>query len=955
MTAAGDERLQLALDAAGLGSFVWHPAEDRAEPDAWTLALFGLAAGSTLTLSSVIFPADRERYAAAVARALDPAGRGELREDIRIVRPDGAERWLALTGRTAFAGHPPRAVRMSGVVADITDRKMADECQRYLLKLADALRPLADPVAVEVEATRLLGEHLGVSRALYCEVEPDENSIVVRRDYTAAGVPSFAGRFRVGDFGAFWADGYRAGKTMATADARTVPRADPAEFEAAGFRASVGVPVNKGGRLVGILVVHSATPRDWTADEVAQVEETAERTWAAVDRARAEVAVRVSEERFRALAEAVPSVVWTNDGGRIDSFNPHTYAYTGLDPAALTGDGWQGVVHPDDRPAAAARWARALAAGEPYRADYRLRRADGAYRWHLARAVRLPDSDRWVGVATDVDDLRRAVAAVRASESRLRAVAANLPSGAIFVVGPDLRYQLAAGLALGPAGFAVADLEGRAVADVMPPDMVATYEAYYRQALAGGTFRTEHAAHGRHYVTHGAPLRDPGGAVTAALAVSYDITDRVLAEQARRASEERFRTMFDLVPDLLWEGRADGFTDWYNRRWLEYTGQTAAEAAGWGWVAAIHPDDRARSRDTYQRGVTTGTPVRQEHRIRRHDGEYRWFLVKAAPVPAAGTAVRWFGAATDVHDERVAAQAVRQAEEQLRLALQAARMGIWRWDVATGTHLRDANLNRLLGLAAVPSATPLAEFLAHVYPDDHADVVDAFGRTARREAKMSLEFRAVWPDGSVHWLRDQGDVFGVGDGRYLTGGGGRRDRPEGSRNRPQAHPGRAGGAGGRADGRTVRGGAGAGGGGGPAGGGRGRPARPARPADRRPRGGADPHRSGAARLPRPVPDRHGPRAGQPPPPAAGRLARAGRPPAADRAVRPDGPGGPPAGRPVAADRPGRRRAGRGRSDVHRGMVRPHRHPGPVRRPRVRGRQGCPSRPPRPPTGRCRSA
>jgi PAS domain S-box-containing protein len=137
-----EARLRLALDAAEMGTFVWHPADDRGEPDARMLALFGLDAGGTLSLAAalatMIHPGDRGRYAAAVARALDPAGAGALREDLRVRRPDGAERWLTVTAQVAFAGAPPRAVRMVGTAADVTERKRL-EAERGRLAVAEAV------------------------------------------------------------------------------------------------------------------------------------------------------------------------------------------------------------------------------------------------------------------------------------------------------------------------------------------------------------------------------------------------------------------------------------------------------------------------------------------------------------------------------------------------------------------------------------------------------------------------------------------------------------------------------------------------------------------------------------------------------------------------------------------------------------------------------------------------
>jgi GAF domain-containing protein len=305
---ATEARARLALGAAGMGSFVWYPEQGGAEPDARMLALFGLPAGATLDpraeLAQRIHPLDRERYAAAVARSLEPSSGGALHEDIRLVLDDGRERWVTILAQTDFEGTPRRPARMAGVAVDITERRAVEDRaaaiaarDAFLVRLADTLRPLTDPMRIQSEAARVLGDHLGADRAFYAEVDADETAII-GADHLARGVASAVGRHPLHVFGAPPARTLRAGTTLVYDDVARVEGLSDAEREAyrqLGIAAQVKVPLVKGGRFMAFLGVHQATPRAWTRDEVAMIEETAERTWAIVERAKAEAALRESE------------------------------------------------------------------------------------------------------------------------------------------------------------------------------------------------------------------------------------------------------------------------------------------------------------------------------------------------------------------------------------------------------------------------------------------------------------------------------------------------------------------------------------------------------------------------------------------------------------------------------------------------------------------------------------
>lgn len=363
---------------------------------------------------------------------------------MREMAPDHEQYWFDIYGRIATTGEParfenkaealgrwydvyafrvdePEQRHVAILFRDVRERKLADaslglseERQRFLLKLSDALRPLADPAEIKMTAAHVLGSHLGVTRAQYWEADPTGEYLASAGGYTD-GTPPVIGRIRMDDFGSFVKGSYRDGQVIAVADVAGDPRisADQLKsYEALAVRAWAGVPLVKKGELVAVLGLHSASPRAWNAGELQLVEEVAERTWASVERARAEQALRASERFSRALVEGVAQLLWrAGDGGNWTWASPQWTAFTGQPEAESHGFGWLDVVLLDDRQAVLASWAQAESRGA-FEADFRIYDAgQERYRWFQSRGTPVRDDDgrliEWLGTSTDVDEMHK--------------------------------------------------------------------------------------------------------------------------------------------------------------------------------------------------------------------------------------------------------------------------------------------------------------------------------------------------------------------------------------------------------------------------------------------------------------------------------------------------------------------------------------------------------------------
>lgn len=170
------------------------------------------------------------------------------------------------------------------------------------------------------------------------------------------------------------------------------------------------IPIKESRTVVGVVVTFRDISDQQRADEQA-LRLTRERE-ARAEAEAAREALYASEARYRFLAEAIPVQIWTaRPDGALDYVTQRVANYFGVSAEQLLADGWKNIVHPDDLPGVAERWMHSLSTGEPYTVEFRLRAADGTFRWHLARALAQRDSSerivQWIGTNTEIEDQKR--------------------------------------------------------------------------------------------------------------------------------------------------------------------------------------------------------------------------------------------------------------------------------------------------------------------------------------------------------------------------------------------------------------------------------------------------------------------------------------------------------------------------------------------------------------------
>jgi PAS domain S-box-containing protein len=218
--------------------------------------------------------------------------------------------------------------------------------------------------------------------------------------------------------------------------------------------------------------------------------------------------------------------------------------------------------------------------------------------------------------------------------------------------------------------------------------------------------------------------------------------------------EDRLRLVINTIPGFVWSGLPDGTFDFINQPWLTYLGCNWQELSARGGLrSVVHPDDVGQADVRWQETRATGSHIDHELRMRRSDGQYRWFLTRAMPLhDEQGNIVRWYGTAIDIDERHVAEDALRRSEAALQEAQQISHTGSWRWKIDTGEVSLSAELGRILAVDTTAPLPSAAEFIEMIHADDRPSFRDALDRAVHERIRFEREYRQVLADGSIKRL-----------------------------------------------------------------------------------------------------------------------------------------------------------------------------------------------------------
>jgi PAS domain S-box-containing protein len=261
------------------------------------------------------------------------------------------------------------------------------------------------------------------------------------------------------------------------------------------------------------------------------------------------------------------------------------------------------------------------------------------------------------------------------------------------------------------------------------------------------TFRARNAqGEYRWFISRAEPLRANDGTLLYWVGINLDI------EELKRAEQE-LRDIVDTIPAIVWVAFPDGSNTYANNRFVEYSGMSAAQTAGSGWQAAVHPDDLPRHDCKWRASVASGEPHESEVRFRRADGQYRWHLNRGLPMrDEKGNIVKWYGVMADIEDRKRAEEALRRNEHFLAEAQRLSHTGNVGMKVSTKQLFWSDEAARIYGYAR--GTEPTADLvLQRVHPDDVGLLKNALERAAQGGGASDFEHRLLMPDGSIKHIR----------------------------------------------------------------------------------------------------------------------------------------------------------------------------------------------------------
>ncbi len=338
-------------------------------------------------------------------------------------------------------------------------------------------------------------------------------------------------------------------------------------------------------------------------------------------------------------------------------------------------------------------------------------------------------------------------------------------------------------------GLSLEDGLGRGWLNVFHPDD-RLKEKWPSAMAAGKPFQTEARLRGtdgqyRWFLIRAMPLRDERGNIIKWYGLTCEIEDL-------KRAEDRIRLIIDALPTMVWTMEPNGAVDFVNQRWMDYMGLSLKEEMDEP-TRPVHPEDLSRVLEKWRADMAAGEASEDEMRLRRADGEYRWFLVRTAPLrDEQGNILKWYGVSIDIEDRKRAEEAVKSSErEQRHIAAQLERertrlveaqemgkIGSWEAELQSMNVIWSDQTHRIFETDPSRFHPTRPKFREFIHPEDRAKVDAAFVASLEKRSPSTVEYRIVMPDGRVKIVEERWQAFHDEEGKPVRVAGTCRDITE---------------------------------------------------------------------------------------------------------------------------------------------------------------------------------
>ncbi len=538
---------------------------------------------------------------------------------------------------------------------------------RFLDALGAAVADCRDADDILSIVTRMTAKHLGVSNCAYADMDADEDGFTIRGDWHATGSPSIVGHYRLVDFGTLAVRELSAGRPLIVNDnlAELLPH-EAQTFQDMGISATICMPLVKEGRLTALMAIHDRVPHHWSDYELSVIAEVTQRSWAHVERVRAEQQLLNREAQLRRAQEAGGVGLFVIDvETNYITGTPEFCRIFGIELCDnIPAPDIERLIVPEDvKTVSSIRNRRSGMAALDV--EYRIRRAsDGEERIIARKAEYERDAAgkplRLVGVVQDVTDRRRIQLALERTQAGLSALAEHMPIQ-VWTARPDGGLDWFNASIYAYCGASPGSLGSESWGDIVHPEDLAAVLARWQDALAsGGTYETElriksEAGEFRWFLARAVPLRDSTGDIASWIGTNTDIHQQKVSEAASLEDRERLWSMSQDI--LLVCDYAGRLTD-INPSAQRLLGWSPEDMIGELLTAFVHPDDLASTQAEVAKLETGIATLAFENRYRTKAGDYR--LLDWTAVPDGG---RIHGIGRDITEHRAIEDALRQSQK----------------------------------------------------------------------------------------------------------------------------------------------------------------------------------------------------------------------------------------------------------------------------------------------------